>query len=277
MLIDSLLLLSLLAAEAQNLSQTMDFATRQFDRGNTHETISLYQRVLFFDSLNVYSFDACSRLASCYILIDDRPKAREYSRMAGNLAPTDSMRAEQIYQVAYLHLAENNYNYALIELLGMKEPESVYFKIKRNFYLGVAYFQQTDYPKSIDYFLKCIDSEDLQKQEELMGILEEIRHIEKRYRPKTARILSMILPGVGQLYCGEYMGAVNSLALTAGLAVLYIVTINNYSFLDASVSVLPWFQRYYQGGYQNAENAAITRKQDKIKKQYNKILSVIQQ
>lgn len=277
LLLINMILVSLLAVEAQNLNQTMDFASRQFSMGNTAEAISLYQRVLFFDSLNIHSYNVCRDLASCYISVDNHSKAREFSRLAGNLAPSDSLKAEQIFQVAYLHLAENDYNYAIIELLGMNESESGYFQVKRNLYLGIAYFQQTDYQKSIDFFLRCIDSTDQERREELINILDEVRHIEKRYHPKTAKILSMILPGLGQLYCGEYKGAVNSLVLTAGLAVLYIITIENYSFFDASVSVLPWFQRYYQGGFQNAENATITRKQNRIKKQYHKILSVIQQ
>lgn len=264
-------------SNAQNLRQTMDFASRQFSRGNTREAISLYRRVLFFDSLSVHSFDACKDLASCYISVNNYPKAREFSRMASNLAPTDSLKAEQIFQIAYLHLLENDYNYALIELFGMEESGFGYFQMKRNFYMGVAYFQQTDYQKSFDFFLKCVDSTNHERREELISIMNEVRHIEKRYNPKTAKILSMILPGLGQLYCGEYKGAVNSLVLTAGLAILYIHTIDNYSFLDASIAVLPWFQRYYQGGYQNAEKAAIKNKQDRMSKQYHNILSAIQQ
>jgi tetratricopeptide (TPR) repeat protein len=276
MLISSLFLVTLFAGKAQNLRQTMDFASGQFKRGNTREAISLYRRVLFFDSLNIHSFNACRNLASCYFTVSDYPKAREFSRMAGNLAPTDSLRNEQIFQVAYLYLLENDYNYALIELFGMKESESGYFQMKKNLYLGVAYFQQTDYQKSIDFFLKCVDSTDFERREELSDIMDEVMHIDKRYNPKTAKILSIILPGLGQLYSGEYKGAVNSMLLTAGLAVLYINTIYHYSFVDASISVLPWFQRYYQGGFQNAEKAAVMHKQNRIKKQYHNILSVIQ-
>ncbi|HJX72442.1 MAG TPA: hypothetical protein VJ346_10830 [Bacteroidales bacterium] len=275
-LISNLFLVTLFTCKAQNIEQTLDFGSRQFNMGNTQETIGLYRRVLFFDSLNIHSFDVCKNLASCYISVDDYPKARAFSKMAANFAPTDSLRADLIFQVAYLYLLENDYNYALIELLGIKESQSGYFQLKRNFYLGVAYFQQTDYQKSIDCFLNCIDSTSHERREELNRILKDIRHIDKRYNPKTAGILSMILPGLGQLYCGEYKGAVNSLALMAGLAFLYINTIYHYSFLDATISVLPWFQRYYQGGFQNAEKATIIKKQNRIKEQYHNILSVIE-
>jgi tetratricopeptide (TPR) repeat protein len=269
-------MLALFACKAQNIEQTIDLASRQFDMGNTQEAISLYRRVLYFDSLNIYSYEVARNLASCYISENDFTRARAFSKMAGNLAPTDSLRTSLIFQVAYLYLVENDYNYALIELYGIDDSQSDYFQQKKNFYLGAACFQQTDYRKSIDYFLKCVDSTGYDRREALNDILEEINHIDKRYNPKTARILSMILPGLGQLYCGEYTGAVNSFALLTGLAALYINTIYQYSLIDATISILPWFQRYYQGGYQNAETAAIIKKENKIKQQYHNILSVIE-
>ncbi|MBN2212990.1 MAG: hypothetical protein JW723_01995 [Bacteroidales bacterium] len=274
--ISNLIIIALCTCNAQNIEKTLDFASRQFNTGNIKEAISLYRRVLYFDSLNIYSYEVAGNLAACYISENDYNKARAFSKMAGNLAPADSLRTELIFQVAYLYLLENNYNYALIELFGINVPSSDYFLLKRNFYLGVAYFQKTDYQKSIDHFLKCTDSTNDAQREALNYILEEINHINKRYNPKTARVLSMILPGLGQLYCGEYKGAVNSLLLISGLAFLYINTIYHYSFIDASIAILPWFQRYHQGGYQNAGKAAIIKREKKIKEQYHNILSVIE-
>ena len=65
--------------------------------------------------------------------------------------------------------------------------------------------------------------------------------------------------------------------LTAGLAALYINTAAHYTFIDATISVLPWFQRYYQGGFENAGKATEIKREKKIKQQYQEILSVIEQ
>ena len=255
----------------------MDLADEQSEWGNLDEAISLYHRVLFFDSLINYSYEACKNLASCYILKKDFVKAREFSRIAGNLSPTDSMSNEMIFQVAYLHLLENDFNYALIDLYGIRDLNSDYFRNKKNFYLGIAFFQQTDYQKSYGYFAGCLDSTDSRSLKALKNVFDEVAHLEKRYQPKTARILSIILPGAGQLYCGEYKAAINSFLLTAGLALLAVNTAINYTFVDAAVSVLPWFQRYYQGGFENAGKATIIKKERKIKEQYQHVLSVIEQ
>ncbi len=255
----------------------MVYADQQSEMGNIDEAISLYRRVLFFDSLNVYSFEACAQLASCYTLKKDYVKAREFSKIAGNLASSDSLRNEMIFQVAYLYLLENDYNYALIELFGINDSGSYYFKSKKNFYLGISYFQLTDYSRARNFFSVCLDSADIKNQQLLDDIFNNIAHLRKRYNPKTATTLSVFIPGSGQLYCGDYKGALNSLLLTAGLAILYVNTAVNYTFIDATISVLPWFQRYYQGGFENAGKATIIKRERKIKEQYQQILSVIEQ
>ena len=264
-------------AKSQDIHQTLIYANEQSESGSIDEAIGLYHRVLFFDSLHIYSFEACKNLVSCYIFKNDYVKAREYSKIAGNYATNDSLRNEMIFQTAYLYLLENDYNYALIELFGINEDGSDYFSRKKDFYLGTAYFQQTDFKKSFDYFVACIDSTDKQNRDALDENFAEIFHIQKRYNPKTARTLSMIFPGTGQIYSGDLRGALNSLLLTTGLAFLYINTAINYSFIDATVSVLPWFQRYYQGGFENAGKATVIKKERKIKEHYQQILSVIKQ
>jgi tetratricopeptide (TPR) repeat protein len=113
--ISSLFIFALCACKAQNIEQIIELASRQFNMGSIPEAISLYRRVLYFDSLNLYSYEVARNLASCYISEKDYTKARAFSKMAGNLAPTDSLRTSLIFQVAYLYLLENDYNYALIE------------------------------------------------------------------------------------------------------------------------------------------------------------------
>lgn len=254
----------------------MAYADQQAGWGNYNEAISLYRRVLFFDTLNNSSAEVCKKLASCYIVTKDYVKAREFSKIAGNLANNDSVRNEMIFQTAYLYLLENDYNYALIELYGINDLGTTYFESKKNFYLGVALFQQTDYKESREYFAGCIDSADKESLQALNDVFDQIKKIDKRYNPKTAKILSIFIPGSGQVYSGDFKGSVNSLILTAGLAALYINSAINYTFIDATVSILPWLQRYYQGGYENAARSAIIKKERKIKEQYHQVISVIE-
>jgi hypothetical protein len=48
----------------------------------------------------------------------------------------------------------------------------------------------------------------------------------------------------------------------------------NLTLLDALMTVAPWFQRYYMGGFNRAENIAAVRFKNKQNKVYLNILEV---
>jgi hypothetical protein len=83
-----------------------------------------------------------------------------------------------------------------------------------------------------------------------------------------------IIPGVGQLYLGEYEAAINSFLLTGFFTGLYIVAMGNLSLLDAVLSVAPWFHRYYQGGLLQAKALAIKKKEIKDSEYYNTLIDL---
>ena len=88
--------------------------------------------------------------------------------------------------------------------------------------------------------------------------------------------MSMIVPGLGQLYVGDVKNGLKSFVLSVGLFSLGLrsALINNP--LDAAISTLPWFQRYYQGGFKKAELIAIARIQEKRYKIYNQLLDEVE-
>jgi len=260
----------------QDIEQTLQFAKEQMAWDNVDKAIPAFRRVLFFDTSHTLSYETCKNLASCYILKMNYQKARKFSRLAYNFTTDDSVKNEIKFQLAYLYLFEKDYNYALIELLGLKNFKDEYFKKKKAFYLGITYFEKADYDKSLNKFVECLDSSDIEKKAELMAVFAKIKRFEKRYNPKITRTLSMIIPGSGQLYCGDYKEAINSVVLTTILGYLFINTAANYSFIDAFISVSPWFQRYYQGGFDNAKDAALLKKHKKIDEQYQYILTLLE-
>ena len=97
-----------------------------------------------------------------------------------------------------------------------------------------------------------------------------------RLNPRTARILSMIIPGLGQFYAGDIKNGTNSIILTLGIATWGIVTaVKSTSPFDVLVTAAPWFQRYYMGGYKKAEQIAINEKKKRRSKVYNQILDEV--
>jgi hypothetical protein len=47
------------------------------------------------------------------------------------------------------------------------------------------------------------------------------------------------------------------------------------SGFDAFITVMPWFQRYYTGGYRKAEAIAIAEKQRRRRQLYERLLGTV--
>jgi hypothetical protein len=85
----------------------------------------------------------------------------------------------------------------------------------------------------------------------------------------------MITPGLGQAYSHDLKSGLNSLLLTSGLIALGINISIRYSPVDAIFAILPWYQRYYTGGFGKAGEIASRKRQLKRNEVYNKILKMI--
>ena len=137
--------------------------------------------------------------------------------------------------------------------------------------MATCYFGLNDFTNSRKYFVSCVDSIQVNAIEKIF----KDKHLNKP-SPKTALILSIILPGLGQFYIGDYREGINSFVLSMGLLFLAVETAVVYSLFDAVISVVPWYQRYFMGGYNNAENLAKIKLQNNRNEVYNKLLKVVE-
>jgi len=258
----------------QDIGETFEFGNNQMAAGNYNNAIEAYRRVLFFDSSGVYSFKASVNLSVCYLKENEFDKSQYYTDLAYTLCDNDSIKNELVFQKAANFIEYEYYDQALIELLNLDRLTSEYFENKKNFYLGVVYFQKKDFHKSGQHFNNCIDSVYVTEKKELCCLFSEINYIYKRYNPKFAWTLSLIIPGLGQIYCGDIKDGANSLLLTGALGFLFLNTAINYSIIDALISVGPWYQRYYQGGFQNAERSTISKREKEVALIYSGIMDI---
>ena len=125
------------------------------------------------------------------------------------------------------------------------------------------------------YFEQAVPSNDSLSRKNLHALFNENEKL-KHKNPKAAKVLSMIIPGAGQLYAGDVKNGLNSLLLTGGFFLLFINTSIAYTFVDALVAVGPWYYRYYLGGYQRAETITINRVEMKRARIYRKMLDTVQ-
>jgi tetratricopeptide (TPR) repeat protein len=266
-----LIIFNLFAAQilsAQDFDETVSFADNQFKSGQYTTALKTYQRALFFSDgrRDLYLF---RKIAEISYLNNDFETAQKYYGLAFNQAGSDSLRTELLFNKASCQILNKNYQLALIDLFSVNDSAEIIQK-RLNFYLATCYFGLEDFSQAKTYFETCLPVHDTAE----LATLFTRKNLQSP-SPKTARVLSMIIPGLGQTYSGDLKSGFNSLILTSGLIALAVNIGIRYRPIDAILSVLPWYQRYYTGGYGKAEEIAIRRQQQKRSDVYNKILKLI--
>lgn len=265
------LICSGVCSPAQTVSETRSFADSLYLAGRLNDALPLYQRAAFFNRPQVDPEILC-RIADCFIYGGDLEKALEFYDHSYFAQTNDSLKKEVLFRKSACFLRSRNYHFALIELLNLKDSLSTGFDQKRNFYLGITWFGLEDFSKAGGYFEKSV-SDSLSRQQ-IRAIFCDTRKF-FRPKPKLASWLSIIIPGSGQIYSGETVSGINSLLLTGFFAGLGFYIASVTSPIDALFFALPWFQRYYQGGFQRAADFAINKRSEKRSLIFNQVLSVI--
>ena len=85
--------------------------------------------------------------------------------------------------------------------------------------------------------------------------------------PIRARVLSLFVPGLGQIYSKDYKNGFNSLIINSITSYFLLNSIINKNYFESLIIYFTAFERYYQGSRSNAELIANNYNQ-KISKQF---------
>lgn len=264
-------LLSLCRFYSQDIESTLEYAHRLWNTGQKEEGIPLLLRVTFFDSSGIYRYQAFRMLAEAYEVTNPRTSMYYYD-LAASVASCDSLNAEAIFRKVNLMLRLGLYELSAVELMKLEDQTVPAFSGRYSFYMGVLNYRQSKYSEAERYFRQCIDSAGFS---DLSLHIRNAEKIQKRYKPQRARIMSIILPGTGQLASGNHREALNSFLLVGALAGLFFYVSDVYSITDAIIAVFPWYQRYFQGGFQNAERLMEQKRKEKEDETFRNVLETI--
>jgi len=259
---------------AQDLQNTVELGDRYFSDGQVPEALYTYQRAVFYSHSGADA-DLLLKIASCFEIEGDFERSIEYLGHAFFSESSDSLRTEILFKKANSFMLTENYHFALIELLGINTEEGSVLDRRRSLYLASAYFGLEDFPESQNYFLKAIPENSLEARKKIEKIFQK-RGSFTRPNPKLAMWFSVFVPGSGQFYAGDWVAGLNSLLLTGSLISLTFYLTVQYHPIDAILSVLPWFQRYYQGGFDQAKKIAEIRRTRNRNIIFQKTLAIIQ-
>lgn len=255
----------------QSLEEIVRFSDQQFAKGNYELAANEYNRVLFFgypaqDQISL-------KIANCYFGLNNLDQSVVFYDRAYFSTQSDSIKTEAILGKSFSLILEKDFMRALAELMNIDSTSTIDQSVRLNFLKGITYFglkEDDEAEKAFDQCLAAIPG--IKVQETFEKEFAAIRKSEKRFNPKTAWTLSMFLPGAGQLYAGNIKESTNSAALLGGLIYLTVAFAKKFSFIEAIVVVIPWFQRYYIGGANKAERLALEKQLGKRNEMYQKVI-----
>lgn len=270
-----LFVLCMATAAAQSLPETLAFAQQAQRIGDYSTAIAAYQRASFWadeaSSVGVYP-----ALAQCYAASNQPEKSLYYWDIAYNRAPNDSLRAVALLGKVRSLMLARQFPMAQAELYALPELLNPALLHKQQFYQAVLFFEMEKDSLAQAAFHEWLGAGNAAAHRQIDSLFVEARKL-SRYKERRAMILSAIFPGLGQAYIGEYGAALNSFILTGGLYVALIALTLRYSPLDALLSLMPWFRRYYVGGYEAAARLAKRKKQQRRDELFNALLDVCAQ
>ncbi len=264
-----LILITSLSGFSQDIEQSFLFANTLYANQQYQEAQETYKRVLFFDKENQYGSRVYRNMANCLYETGSFAEAAYYYDLA-YFTHTGDEQIEITLKKASCHLILQEYNLAQIELFNLPEDLSKGYAEQKTFYEAMMAFAIEDFNKAEQLF-KQVASDTLVIDQ----LFRENDKINK-LSPKKAKILSIIFPGLGQFYAGDIKNGLNSMILTGGLFYLGLRSAINTSLIDATISVLPWFQRYYSGGFKKAEVIAEAKIKERRFKVFNELLDEVE-
>lgn len=242
----------LFTLNAQDIHQIRQFGDEQFRNGDYRLALKEYQRVLLFDNERVHN-DLYSKIAFIQYYSNEYEQAMRYFDYAIITERNDSLRFELMLKKALCCFRMNNYLAALNELYDLPDPPGRFLQNKKNLYMGICCFGMNDYENSKGCFSALLDSLGIRNLEE---VFNDFSRFNKKFRPGKAELMSMILPGLGQIYTGNVTDGLNSFLLISGVTIYSLVTAVNYAIIDGLLVLSSWFYRYYSGGFSNASDLA---------------------
>lgn len=256
-----ILSVSCIQIHAQDLDATFQLGLEQMKMKHYNAASLAFERVLYFGQ-GKYQTQTLGYLGDMAMSQNKTSQAISYYGRASVAAETLPTKYYYTLRKCSGLLQAKESKLALIELLSVPEniPDSII--LYKNFLLGISWFNELDFEESRISFKEALPAHEINKKNSIDSLFVALAAI-KHPKPKTAKTLSVIFPGAGQFYAGDIKNGINSLLLTGGFMVLGIHTAIRYTLVDAFGSVLPWFQRYYMGGYKRAERIATERLREK--------------
>lgn len=223
--------------------------------GATDDAVTEYQRYLFFnpDSPAVAIYLS---IAGMYRDQGRFADAQDALQSALTLAETDTLRDAIRIEYSLLEMAQGRYSSAQMELLRIDSfSKNAAVRLGADRFLCISYILAGNLSEA----MKISSSGSAVSGDPFLRQIDSLLKNGPRYSrksPLAAKIMSAILPGLGQVYANDLRGGLNALVISVltGFMTVHSIFYGYYQeaiFTDATI-----FWRYYSGNLWHASRAA---------------------
>ena len=244
-LISALLLFSDSTALAEDLP--LSIGKHLAAQGNYDAAITEYKRFLFFHPDDTRVGEVYYNIGLAYRAQGLWTEAITGLQTAMHLAEDSESKSEYQLELAVTLIAAQDYDLARLESIKvmMRSPSTELYR-RALFLQGVACIYQFRWEEARETLQAYTTDEGLKT------LFDEALNMPQK-SVRVAKVLSQILPGMGQIYVGSWRDGLNALVLNGALGFLTVDAVLDGYYVDAGLWGALIFWRYYQGNTFRAE------------------------
>jgi hypothetical protein len=219
------------------------------------DAITEYRRYLFFSEDPVAYATPYRNIGYCYAHLDALEHSIDAMDRAVLYTASDSARGHRRVDRAVVLMAFGQYERAARDLEGdFRHSRFREVSIRAGTLLLLSSVLAHDWERALDIHREL----DLEESHE-RGMLEESLQgaAAAEYKsPDTAVLLSTLLPGAGQAYCGHWRAGLNALVLNGVFIYATVTSLINEQYASAALQWIFLLRRYYNGNRYQAHRIA---------------------
>ncbi|MBL8026913.1 MAG: hypothetical protein JNL74_10915 [Fibrobacteres bacterium] len=213
-----------------------------FDKiGDYEAAASEYRRILYhFPEADSFG-NIRGTLSNMLIKCSKYNEALEIIRTINIDTMNDSLKQKCLMQQALILILTGQHNNA-IDLIQKTKTE-------QHQLLGFCYIELNNWDRAKEEFTECFRTDTIALKTYNKWLQENKPPHFKN--PKAAKMLSIFVPGLGQVYNGNYADGINAAAVNFGSGYATVQSLLSTQFVDAGLLGM-LFYRFYKGNISNA-------------------------
>jgi tetratricopeptide (TPR) repeat protein len=232
----------------ETLKEQYEYSLELFKQERYFDAVTELKRLNFFDNEKIYSFESNLLIGKSYKEGGKYSDALKYFVLSEINARSDSEFFEAKISQARVNILRRTTQQSL-KLLDQLQSSGRFAERydEIQYWRGWTYIFADEWDKAGELFAEL-------RNDSVKNICMEVSS--DKYNVTTAKALSYVIPGAGQIYTGHYMSGLLSLGWNALWGYLTVKSFIDERIFDGLVTGNFLWLRFYVGSIQNAEKFA---------------------